>query len=66
MSVYVCVYWLFGYMWFFVMRQLSSVCSLCLFNLFAGVPGEPLPVTSEEDLFDYIGLEFKTPEQRNL
>lgn len=31
-----------------------------------GVPGEPLPVTSEEVLFDYIGLEYKTPEHRNF
>lgn len=32
----------------------------------AGVPGEPLPVTSEEVVFDYIGFEYKTPEQRNF
>lgn len=32
---------------------------------FVGTPGEPLPVTSEEDIFDYLGMEFKQPNQRN-
>ncbi|XP_060075333.1 DNA polymerase beta-like [Ylistrum balloti] len=31
-----------------------------------GTPGEPLPVSSEEDIFDYLGMEFKNPEERNL
>lgn len=30
-----------------------------------GTPGEPLPVTSEEDIFDYLGMEYKQPYQRN-
>lgn len=30
-----------------------------------GVPGEPLPVTSEEDIFDYIGMDYKKPSERN-
>ncbi|XP_069125481.1 DNA polymerase beta-like [Argopecten irradians] len=31
-----------------------------------GTPGEPLPVSSEEDIFDYLGMEFKKPDERNL
>ncbi|KAK7506743.1 hypothetical protein BaRGS_00002218 [Batillaria attramentaria] len=30
-----------------------------------GVPGEPLPVTSEEDIFDYIGMDYKKPSERS-
>lgn len=30
-----------------------------------GVPGEPLPVTSEQDIFDYINMDYKKPEERN-
>jgi len=40
----------------------------CLMNncLCAGVLGEPLPVTSEEDIFDYIGMDYKPPHERNM
>jgi DNA polymerase beta len=31
-----------------------------------GQPGEPLPVSSEEDIFDYINFPYKKPEERNL
>lgn len=31
-----------------------------------GVPGEPLPVTSEEDIFDYIGMDYKAPSERSM
>ncbi|CAH2076400.1 unnamed protein product, partial [Iphiclides podalirius] len=31
-----------------------------------GVPGEPVPITSEEDIFDYIEYPYKKPEERNL
>lgn len=31
-----------------------------------GTPGEPLPVSSEQDIFDYIDYPYKTPEERNL
>ncbi|XP_072051179.1 DNA polymerase beta-like [Amphiura filiformis] len=31
-----------------------------------GVPGEPLPVSSEEDVFDYIGMDYKKPSERNM
>ncbi|XP_067010757.2 DNA polymerase beta isoform X1 [Anabrus simplex] len=30
-----------------------------------GVPGEPVPVTSEEDIFDYIDYPYKKPEERD-
>ncbi len=32
----------------------------------AGVPGKPLPVSSEEDIFDYISYQYKKPEERNM
>lgn len=31
-----------------------------------GVPGEPLAVSSEEDVFDYVGMKFKKPSERNM
>ncbi|XP_065219218.1 DNA polymerase beta-like [Planococcus citri] len=31
-----------------------------------GTPGEPLPVSSEEDIFDYIDYPYKTPQERNI
>ncbi|CAH1405728.1 unnamed protein product [Nezara viridula] len=30
-----------------------------------GIPGEPLPVSSERDVFDYINFPYKDPCQRN-
>lgn len=30
------------------------------------VPQEPLPVTCEEDLFDYLSMDYKEPHQRSL
>jgi DNA polymerase beta len=27
---------------------------------------ESLPVNSEKDIFDYLGMEYKKPEERNL
>ncbi|KAL3245168.1 hypothetical protein MRX96_018304 [Rhipicephalus microplus] len=30
-----------------------------------GVPGEPLPVTSERDVFDWLGLPYWEPHKRN-
>ncbi|RUS90114.1 hypothetical protein EGW08_002156 [Elysia chlorotica] len=29
-----------------------------------GMPGEPLPISSEEDIFDYLGMDFKEPKDR--
>ena len=28
--------------------------------------GEPIPVKTERDIFDALGLEYKTPEERSL
>ena len=33
-------------------------------TLFTGTPGEPLPVTSEEDIFDYLDYDYKEPCDR--
>ncbi|XP_021925589.1 DNA polymerase beta isoform X2 [Zootermopsis nevadensis] len=30
-----------------------------------GIPGEPVVVTKEEDIFDYIGYAYKKPSERN-
>ena len=32
----------------------------------ATVPQEPLPVSSEEDIFDYLSMEFKQPYERSV
>lgn len=31
-----------------------------------GVPGEPIPVSSEEEIFEIIGMKYKQPHERNL
>ncbi|KAJ7383071.1 hypothetical protein OS493_030958 [Desmophyllum pertusum] len=31
-----------------------------------GVPGEPIPVSSEEEIFEMIGMDYKEPSDRNL
>lgn len=31
-----------------------------------GVPGEPIPVTSEEEIFELIDMDYKQPHERNL
>eukprot|EP01089_Gocevia_fonbrunei_P009432 TRINITY_DN21732_c0_g1_i1.p2 TRINITY_DN21732_c0_g1~~TRINITY_DN21732_c0_g1_i1.p2 ORF type:complete len:240 (-),score=35.40 TRINITY_DN21732_c0_g1_i1:54-773(-) len=31
-----------------------------------GKKGKPLPVASEKDVFDYLGMEYKVPEERNV
>ncbi|XP_064618581.1 DNA polymerase beta-like [Lineus longissimus] len=31
-----------------------------------GIAGEPLPVSSEEDVFDYIEMKYKKPEERSM
>ena len=31
-----------------------------------GVPGEPIPVSSEQDIFEIIGMDYKEPTERNL
>lgn len=30
-----------------------------------GIPGEPVVITSEEDIFEYIGYAYKKPSERN-
>lgn len=31
-----------------------------------GVPGEPIPVSSEQEIFEIIGMDYKEPTERNL
>ncbi|XP_053612299.1 DNA polymerase beta-like [Plodia interpunctella] len=31
-----------------------------------GIPGEPIPISSEQDIFDYINFPYKKPEERNM
>ena len=31
-----------------------------------GVPGEPIPVESEEEIFDILDYTYKKPEERNM
>lgn len=40
----------------------ATNCCMCVI----GVHGEPLPVTSEQDVFDYIGMDYKEPHERNM
>ena len=35
-----------------------------LFSFVLGIPGEPVVVTSEEDIFEYIGYPYKKPSER--
>lgn len=39
-----------------------AILSNCLIK--TGTPGEPLPVTSEEDIFDILGVDYKKPSER--
>ena len=50
---------------FETLKMARHMGALIQFNV-AGVPGEPLPVTSEEDIFDYIDYPFKKPADRNV
>jgi len=38
----------------------------CLRPLIATVPQQPLPVSSEEDIFDYLCMDFKQPYERSM
>ncbi|XP_070545125.1 DNA polymerase beta-like [Ptychodera flava] len=31
-----------------------------------GIPGEPLPVSSEQDIFEYVGMDYVEPSQRSM
>ena len=35
-------------------------------SVVSGQPGEPLPISSEEEIFDYIDYEYKKPQERNV
>ncbi|KAL6052498.1 DNA polymerase [Balamuthia mandrillaris] len=59
----------------FFNQQMRTIClergfSLNEYAIFpvgeTGEKGEPIEVHSEKDIFDIIGMEFKTPAQRNL
>jgi DNA polymerase beta len=32
----------------------------------SGVLGKALPVTSEQDIFDYLQMDYKEPNERNM
>jgi DNA polymerase beta len=38
---------------------------LCFINV-KGIPGEPVEITSEEDIFEYLDYPYKKPEERNI
>lgn len=31
-----------------------------------GIPGKPISISSEKDIFDYLEMEYKKPEERNM
>ena len=35
------------------------------FNGWTGVPGEPVPVVEEKDVFDWLGMKYQAPPERN-
>ena len=35
-------------------------------NSYEGIPGKPKEVKSEKDIFDYLEMEYKKPEERNM
>jgi DNA polymerase beta len=39
--------------------------SFFFFFLLVGVAGEPLPVDSEKDIFDYIQWKYREPKDRS-
>jgi hypothetical protein len=47
----------------FLLLQIGS--SATFFSLVLGIPGEPVAVTSEEDIFEYIGYPYKKPSERD-
>jgi len=38
------------------------MCSVVI----SGIPGEPVEINSEEDIFDYLDYPYKKPEERNI
>lgn len=39
--------------------------NIIIFSFILGVPGEPVEITSEKDVFDCIDYPYKKPEERN-
>ncbi len=44
----------------FCLKETTQTC-FCV-----GFAGEPLPISSERDVFDYIGMEYKEPKDRRF
>jgi len=42
----------------------TSICLITFGIVFSGIPGEPLPVGSEKDIFDYIDMKYLEPHKR--
>lgn len=48
-------------------QKLRNKCRLIISVILkTGIPGEPLPVSSEKDVFDYLEMDYKEPEERNM
>ena len=48
----------------FILRFILNEYSL-RFNGWTGVPGEPVPVSDEKDVFDWLGMKYQAPPERN-
>lgn len=46
-------------------RHVSITLFIVIFPII-GVPGEPIPVSSEQEIFEIIGMDYKEPSERNL
>lgn len=42
-----------------------KLTELLLLLTVSGIPGEPVEISSEEDIFDYIDYPYRKPEDRN-
>jgi len=49
----------------FALQQGFTLNEYSLRPILDGKPQEPLPVSSERDVFDYLGYPFKEPQERN-
>ena len=45
---------------------LHSERKILFMSLSPGIPGEPIPVESEEEIFAIIDFPYKTPSERNF
>jgi DNA polymerase/3'-5' exonuclease PolX len=50
------------------MQNKTNIFELNVVELFIinKIKQSPLQVSSEEDIFNYIGMEYKKPEERNM